>query len=204
MARRRRTFDLGVDHDLYRERTDGVARRDDQVLFYARASTERRAVPLGLLALAELHRRRPDVELALFGPTRRCARRFRIATSGVLGPSALADAYARATVGMVLSMTNHSLVPQEMLACGLPCVDVERPSTHAELASSGGVELTAFDPLALADALERLLDDAELHERRRKAGVAWAAERTWSRAAAQVETGLRAALASAAGIPIPR
>ena len=35
-------------------------RRRDTVVFYARHSTARRAVPIGLMALAELHRRRPQ------------------------------------------------------------------------------------------------------------------------------------------------
>src|SRR5439155_1394611 len=58
-------FDLAVDHEIYR--ADGAGERDGSVLFYARATTPRRAVPLGLLALEELARRRPGVPLALFG-----------------------------------------------------------------------------------------------------------------------------------------
>jgi hypothetical protein len=27
-----------------------------------------------------------------------------------------------------MSMTNYSLIPQEMLACGLPCVELRHPS----------------------------------------------------------------------------
>ena len=59
----------------------GGPTRDDLVLFYARAVTPRRAVPLVLLALAELHRRRPDVEIALFGEARRSRRPSPTATS---------------------------------------------------------------------------------------------------------------------------
>ncbi len=51
-------FQLGVDHDTYQPRP--VERRRDTVIYYARHSTPRRAVPIGLMALAELHRRRPD------------------------------------------------------------------------------------------------------------------------------------------------
>lgn len=197
-------FDLAVDHDVYRERGhDAPERRAERMLFYARASTERRAVPLGLLALAELHRRRPGVEIALFGRDAPERAPFPHRHLGRLDPPALAAEYRAATVGMVLSMTNPSLVPLEMLACGLPCVDVERPSTMAELAPSGAVELAAFDPRALADALERALDDDTLRERRRAAGLAWTAERTWTRAAAQVEAGLRAALISATESAVP-
>ena len=38
-------------------------------------------------------------------------------------------ATAEATVGLCLSLTNYSLIPQEMLACGLPCVDLAGAST---------------------------------------------------------------------------
>jgi len=192
-------FDLGVDHAAYRERP--AERAAERVLFYARASTERRAVPLGLLALQELHRRRPHVELALFGRDRPERTPFPHQHLGRLPAPALADAYAHATVGMVLSMTNVSLVPLEMLACGLPCVDLDRPSTRTELGPSDAVELAAFHPRALADALERLLDDPALRARRARAGAGWVAERTWARAAGQVEAGLRTALRRCAAGP---
>lgn len=186
-------FDLGIDHDRYAPRAD-AARSPARVLFYARLSTERRAVPLGLLALEELHRRRPDAEIALFGAPAPIPVSFPCQQLGLLTPAQLADAYRGATAGIVLSLTNPSLVPQEMLACGLPCVDVERPSTRSEWGASGGVELAAFDPQALAGAIERLLADPALRTRRAAEGVAWARSRTWPRAAAQVEDGLREAL----------
>lgn len=189
-------FDLGIDHARYAPRQQ-EPRGDRRVLFYARVSTARRAVPLGLLALQELQRRRPDVELALFGSPTPVAAPFRAEQLGLLTPDQLAGAYRAATVGMVLSLTNPSLVPQEMLACGLPCVDVERPSTRSEWGEGGGVELARLDPLALADALELLLEDPALRARRSEAGVAWARGRTWAHAAEQVEDGLRAALRAA-------
>ncbi len=57
-AARAGVFDYGVDHDVYRPRP--IDRRADTVVFYCRATTPRRAVPLGVMALEELHRRRPD------------------------------------------------------------------------------------------------------------------------------------------------
>ena len=49
----------------------------------------------------------------------------------------LARAYSEATIGLVLSLTNPSLIPQEMLACGLPCVDVASESMLATYGASG-------------------------------------------------------------------
>ena len=89
---------------------------------------------------------------------------------GVVEPEVLARRYREATVGLCLSLTNYSLIPQEMLACGLPCVDLAGASTEAELGRDGGIELADPDPIAIADALERLLDDRELWERRSALG----------------------------------
>ena len=86
-----------------------------------------------------------------------------------------------------------------MLACGLPCVELASESMVDTFGADGPLELAAFDPVALADALERLFDDPELRERRSREGIAFVAERTWERAAAQVEAGLRNALVRATG-----
>jgi glycosyltransferase involved in cell wall biosynthesis len=189
-------FDLGIDHDRYRPLD--VARRDDMVVFYARAVTPRRAVPLGLLALEELHRRRPRVEIALFGESRPLSAPFPHRHLGVMEPERLARVYAQATVGMVLSLTNPSLIPQEMLACGLPCVDVTSESMLADYGADGPVTLAPPEPVALCEAIEALLDDAPRRARLAADGLRWASARTWPAAASQVQDGLRAAVRAAA------
>jgi glycosyltransferase involved in cell wall biosynthesis len=186
------SFDLGVDHEHYRALP--THRRDDLVLAYARAVTPRRGVPLVLLAMEELHHRRPAVEIALFGEARPIAASFPYRDLGVLDPPALAHAYASSVVGLVASLTNPSLVPTEMLACGLPVVDVASDAMIATFGADGPIELSEPDPLRLADAVERLLDDLVLRAERSRAGIELASTRTWDRAAAQVETGLREAV----------
>jgi glycosyltransferase involved in cell wall biosynthesis len=186
-------FELAVDADLYRPQP--VERRDDVVIFYARASTPRRGVPIALVALSELKRRRPDVELWFYGHGWPPAVDFPFRNLGTVGGAELARLYSTATVGLVLSMTNYSLVPQEMLACGLPCVELDSPSCVAAFGRDGPVELAPPEPLALAEAIERLLDDPALRAERASAGAAFVASKTWDAAARQVERGLRAALA---------
>lgn len=185
-------FDLGVDHAAYGPLP--THRREDLVLFYARAVTPRRAVPLGVLALAELHRRRPGVELAVFGEAGGVELPFPARQLGVLEPDALAHAYASATVGMCLSLTNPSLVPTEMMACGLPVVDVASDAMVATFGAGGPVTLAEPDPLALCHAVEGLLDDLATRAMRSRDGAELVAARTWAGAAEQVERGLRAAL----------
>jgi glycosyltransferase involved in cell wall biosynthesis len=185
-------FRFGVDHGVYRPRQ--VQRRRDTVMFYARYYTPRRAVPLGLLALQELWRRRPDVRIVLFGAHGPPETSFPYEFLGIVSPEVLARHYSEATVGICLSLTNYSLVPQEMMACGLPCVDLAGRSPEAVFGRDGPVEFAEFDPLSIADGAEALLTDEERWTQRSKAGLAFVADATWDLAALQVEKGLRRAL----------
>jgi glycosyltransferase involved in cell wall biosynthesis len=112
---------------------------------------------------------------------------------GLLAPEELARLYGEATVGVVLSMTNPSLVPTEMLACGLPVVDVASDAMVTTFGHDGPIRLADFDPLALAGANNALLADPAERARRSAAGLDWVRGRTWEAAAAQVEAGLREA-----------
>jgi glycosyltransferase involved in cell wall biosynthesis len=143
------TFQYGVDHEVYRP-LGARRRRDDTVVFYARAVTGRRAVALGLMALAELHVRRPDVRIVMFGLSHPMATAFPYEHLGVASPEALAAVFNEASVGLCLSLTNYSLIPQEMLACGLPCVDLLGASSESVFGRDGPVTLVPFDADALA------------------------------------------------------
>jgi glycosyltransferase involved in cell wall biosynthesis len=91
-------------------------------------------------------------------------------------------------------MTNYSLIPQEMLACGLPCVDLAGVSAEGVFGADGPVALAEPDPIALAGVISRLLDDPGERERRSALGLSFVAGRTWDVAAGQVQAGLREAL----------
>lgn len=186
-------FELGVDHEIYGADPQ-TPRHDDTVVFYGRGATPRRATELGWLALTELCRRR-EVRVLAFGDAGPSwDQPFPYEFLGVVSPPELAALYRRATVGLVLSLTNYSLIPQEMMACGLPLVDLRGGCSEAIFGENGPVELAAADPVKIADALERLLDDPAEWERRSAAGLAWAAERTWDAAVDAVEHGLRESL----------
>jgi hypothetical protein len=143
-------------------------------------------VPLGLLALDEVKRRRPDTEVLLFGDAAPLATPYE--NLGILDPPQVAEAYAQAKVGVVLSLTNHSLAAQEMVATGLNAVELRTPSTEAAFGGSP-IELAPATVGGLADAIERQLDAD-----RSQAGIEWARTRTWANAALAVERGLYEAL----------
>lgn len=185
-------FQYGVDHEAYHPRP--LERRRDTVLFYARSVTQRRAVALGIMTLHELKRRRPELRIVTFGDRYPLAAPFPFEHAGIASAEQLSWLYSEATVGLCLSMTNYSLIPQEMLACGLPCVDLDGASALSVFGADGPVSLARFDVQSLADAMEALLVDEATWERRSRQGVAFVAPHTWDAAAEQVERELRQAL----------
>jgi len=197
-------FQLGVDHDVYRPRD--IPRQTDSVVYYARYSTPRRVVPIGLMALAELHRRRPGTRITLFGAADPVPTSFPYEHAGVLGGEELSSLYSGATIGLCLSLTNFSLMPKEMLACGLPCVELAGVSAESIFGRDGPLELAPLDPARIADAMQKLLDDRELWARRSEAGIRFVASHTWEHATDEVEAGIRHALKlreQAANVPSP-
>jgi glycosyltransferase involved in cell wall biosynthesis len=173
-----------------------VERRDDTIVVYARTVTHRRATALAVLALEELIvNRGRKLRIQMFGDEYPMPDApFDFEALGLVRPERLAWTYSEATVGIALSMTNASLVPQDMRACGLPCVELAGGAAEATYGDDGGVTFTPFDPVALADRVESLLDDPAERQRRRDEGLAATRTQSWARSGKQVEEHLRAAL----------
>lgn len=183
-------FDCGTDLQVF-SYADLSNRQPEVIALYARRETDRRAVDLAIAGLELLSRRRPTIRPVLFGSRKKVGLPFVAENLGVVPPTRLAELYRHASVGMVFSLTNQSLVAQEMMASGLPTVELDGPNALDAWGESGDVlELAARRPDAIADAVEKLLDDREhataMTQRARK----FAEERTWERAGRQVETAL--------------
>jgi glycosyltransferase involved in cell wall biosynthesis len=113
---------------------------------------------------------------------------------GILSPEQLSWLYSEATAGLCISLTNFSLMPKEMMACGLPCVELAGASAESIFGQGGPLELAELDPSAMADHLERLLTDRDLWQRRSRAGLEYVKVHTWDGATDAVELGIRHAL----------
>jgi len=100
-----------------------------------------------------------DAEIAFYGSPHQTAVNFPVTQLGVLpGPNDLAKLYGEATVGIAFSTTNPSLVPYEMMACGLPVLDLGREGN--EMNYSGRFDIARLanpDPVAMAQELSDLI-----------------------------------------------
>ena len=158
---------------------------------YARRETDRRAVDLALAGLATALERRPGLRVVAFGSNLEVSAPFPLEDIGVQSPEELARLYRRASVGIVFSLTTHSLVAHEMMASGLPVVELDGDNVASALGGSGElVELAERTPDAIADAVERLLDHRERAAAMARRARSFVEERTWERAGDQVEAAL--------------
>ena len=114
---------------------------------------------------------------------------------GITTPEVLAWRYSEATVGLCLSTTNYSLIPQEMMACGLPCVDLAGGSTESEIGAAGGITTAPADPGRARRTPSRGCSPTRQRwAERSRAGLAFVETASWDVAAKQVEAGLQNAL----------
>jgi glycosyltransferase involved in cell wall biosynthesis len=191
-----RWFECGTDLDVF-SFAGPEGREREIVAVYARWVSGRRAVDLAIAGLATLADRRPTIRPVLFGASQPTLLPFVAEDLGTVPPRRLAELYRQAAVGVVFSLTTHSLVAHEMMASGLPTVELEGANVESALGPSGHVvELSARRPDAIADAIERLLDDRERAAAMARRARDFVAERTWDRAGDQVESALRDFLAS--------
>ena len=183
---------FGVDHDCYRERP----RREQQikrVFFYARPPTPRRAFEFGLLVLEAVSRRLPDVQFILAGwDVSDYLIPFPHLSAGVVSPEELADAFSQCDAALILSLTNLSLMPLELMASG--CAVVSNRGECVEWLLNDDVALLTEPTLeALTDALCHLLQDDAARQAQCQRAMAFARQQHWEASAESFAQGLLAA-----------
>ena len=173
-------FDLGSDLEVYqRDESPGADDLRSGVAYYCRPETPRRAHGLAMMSLELFHRGHPEVPIHFYGsPVGRLP--FPAVQHGLLDPPALNRLYNRCFAGLVLSATNVSLVPLEMLAAG--CVPVVNDADHnRSVLANDQVAYARATPHDLAQALSGLAMEARFRRPARSvaasrsvAGVRWA------------------------------
>jgi glycosyltransferase involved in cell wall biosynthesis len=163
------------------------------VAFYARRRTERRAVELALegLSLVKQDNFRLSVELfgAAIGDVQLPDNVVGF-DNGILTSKELANLYRRCDFGITFSATNYALVPQEMMACGLPVIELDNESTRAIYPQ----EVLLFakpSPESIATAIEEMAMSDKLRQHYRHKALEWVRQTSWKSSFDRVEQFIR-------------
>lgn len=192
-------WDQAADPEHYY--ATGQPRRPGRIAFYARMETPRRAVELGMLAFELLARWGVEFHVDFFGGDIDTADLpYASISHGVLSAARLGDLYRSSTIGMVFSATNYSIIPREMMACGLPVVEVASVSARMSFPEPAAI-LSEPTPEAVAAQLRTLLLDARRREQLSARGLEHVARYSWERSAAEIEHAMLTRLGAKHPVP---
>jgi len=179
-------FGFSYDRDVYS--SEGRRpRKQKRVLFYARPLSERRGFELGILALSIVASKRPDVQIVLVGaPRSEICVPFPAVLPGVLSPPSLAQLYRSCDIALVLSHTNMSMLPLELMASRCAVVSNRGPNVEWMLTEET-TQLSDSTPRSIAESILALLESEALLETKVSAAFAFAQQTDWMLEIAKIE-----------------
>jgi len=178
------SFLFSYDKNIYQKKE----KRDDvkRIFFYARPVTPRRAFELGLLSLVELYKRVPDIEVVFAGwDVSNYEIPFTHLNAGSVRIEELSDLYAQCDMCLVMSTTNLSLLPLEIMASNSVVV-CSKGANNEWLLNEKNSILVSYDPVEIAATMEDYLKHREKLAEKREQGLQFVAETDWEKEARKV------------------
>ena len=158
-----------IDQTLFRA---GPERRNpDKLVVFYRPEMARRLFALTMQGI-ELFLKTAErpVEVVMFGSWAEGPVPFAHTNLRVISPAEMATLFREGAAGIAISSTNPSMVPLEMLACGMPVIDIAYGDNAVNYGGCEGVRLATPTAEGLAEAIAEVMGDEAL--RRRMGGAA--------------------------------
>jgi len=152
-------FDFGADKKTYSYINNSSR---TEIFFYARPYTERRGFEMGIMALEIFHQQNPEIAINLAGwDVSDYDIPFPYNNLQTLEIQDLNELYNKCAAALVMSLTNMSLLPLELLSSGVIPV-VNEGENNTLVSNNPYIEYTANNPAALAEALSRIVKRKDL------------------------------------------
>ena len=182
------SFGFSYDKDLYipKEKHDSIKR----IFFYARPYTARRDFELGLLALEEVSKRVKGLEVVFAGEdVSKYVIPFKHRKLRIVTIEKLSSIYSQSDLCIIISNTNLSLLPLEVMASNSVVV-CSKGENSTWLVNSDNAILVNYDPVDIANTMEYYLNHPEELEVIRKKGLEFAYSTSWVEEAEKVRDAL--------------
>ena len=169
-----RYFDFCADRRIYRPLPD--AKKEHAICFVYQPDKPRRCSVLGIEALGIVKFLRPDVKIYLYGSNIKGNVWFEHENLGIIPLEKCNALYNKCEVGLCISSSNPSRIPFEMMAAGLPVVDLYMENNFFDMPNEG-VRLAHTTPESIAQALIEILDHKEMAAEMSEAGKRYMADK---------------------------
>ena len=152
------SFDFGADINVYKPIEN--IKKENAICFVYQPEKPRRCDYIGLKALKLVKAMRPDTHIYLYGSSAEVNFDFECENLHIIPIEKCNEIYNKCRVGLCMSASNPSRIPFEMMAAGLPVVELYRENNIYDL-PDGGVLLSEPTPEAIASSIVYLLDNPD-------------------------------------------
>ena len=160
------SFPFCADLNIYKKID---VEKENAICFIHQPEKPRRCSELGMKALKLVKELRPDVKIYIYGSDEPVNYDFEVENLKIINIKKCNELYNKCKVGLCISSSNPSRIPFEMMAAGLPVVDLYRENNLYDIPEDG-VLLAESTPEAIATAIIKILDDKKLQEKMSKYG----------------------------------
>ncbi len=173
------SFSFSYDLDLYKPKKK--LNKEKRIFFYARPVTPRRDFELGLLALHELSKMIPDLTVVFAGwDLSQYKIPFKYESKGILDISELSELYSSCDMCLVISNTNLSLLPLEVMASGSVAVCTKGANSEWLVNDQNSV-LVDIEPKQIAQKIAYYFDHPKELDMIRENGIHFAQNTSWKK-----------------------
>ena len=151
-------FDFCADQKVYKKLNN--VEKENAICFIYQPDKPRRCSMVGIEALGIVKFLRPDIKIYLYGSTIKGNVWFEHENLGIIPIEKCNELYNKCSVGLCISSSNPSRIPFEMMAAGLPVVDLFMENNLYDMPEVG-VSLAHYTPESIAKALIDILDDKD-------------------------------------------
>ena len=160
-------FDFCADLSVYH--IDKNIKKENAICYIFQPEKPRRCDEIGLKALKLVKELRPDIKIYLYGSNTKKPVDFEAERLGIISIDECNKLYNKCKVGFCISASNPSRIPFEMMAAGLPVVEIYKENNLYDF-PEGGIKLAEPTPEAIATALLELIDNDKELEKMSKIG----------------------------------
>ena len=161
-------FDFGADLNVYKKLEN--VKKENAICFVYQPEKSRRCDIIGLRALKIVKTLKPDLKIYLYGSSVEATFDFECENLHIIPITECNELYNKCKVGVCMSASNPSRIPFEMMAAGLPVVELYKENNIYDMPDEG-VVLARTSPEAIASAIIDILDNEEKQKQMSEFGV---------------------------------
>ena len=149
-------FDFCADLNIYKK-LDNIE-KENAICYIYQPEKPRRCDQIGLSALKIVKAIKPDVKIYLYGSNTKNLVPFEAEKLGIIPIEECNKLYNKCKIGFCISASNPSRIPFEMMAAGLPVVEIYKENNLYDF-PKGAIKLAEPTPEAIATCIIDLLDN---------------------------------------------